>query len=82
VSAPVLGGAAVVSSPALWDAFVEGTTSPSVALLRFLASLLICWLAFEVLGLLVGPAPKPEPAEAAEAASEMAGETPQPDQVS
>jgi hypothetical protein len=77
VSAPVLGGAALVSSPALWDAFVEGTTAPSVALLRFLASVLICWLAFEVLGILVGPAPKPEPAEATDANLE---ET-QPDQV-
>lgn len=64
VSAPVLGSAAVVSSPALWAAFVEGTTPPSVALLRFLVSVLICWLALEVVGMLVGPAPKPEPVDA------------------
>jgi hypothetical protein len=74
----VLGGAAVVSSPALWAAFVEGTTAPSVALVRFLASVVICWLALEVLSMLVGPAPKPEPVEAA---SEMAAEESQPDQV-
>lgn len=78
VSAPVLGGAAVVSSPALWAAFVEGTTSPSVALVRFLASVVICWLAFEVLGLLVGPAPKPEPVEAAEVDTEPSGHEPTP----
>jgi hypothetical protein len=49
-----------------------------VALVRFLASVVICWLALEVLSMLVGPAPKPEPVEAA---SEMAAEESQPDQV-
>ncbi len=61
LSAPVLGGAALVSSPALWSALVEGTSSPGFALSRYLVSVLVCWLALEAVGLLVGPMAAPEP---------------------
>jgi hypothetical protein len=61
VSLPVLGGAAVVSSPALWHALVEGTTSTEVALTRYLASVAICWAVLAFVTMLVGPAPTPEP---------------------
>lgn len=60
LSLPVLGGAAVVSSPALWRALVEGTTSTQVALTRYLVSVAICWAALALVALLVGPAPEPE----------------------
>jgi small neutral amino acid transporter SnatA (MarC family) len=70
LSAPVLAGAAVISSPALWDAFVEGSTPLTVALVRFLVSLLVCWVALEAVGMLVGPAPRKEPSDNADAAPE------------
>jgi len=60
VSMPVLGGAAVVSSPALWRALVEGTTSTEVALTRYLVSVVICWAVLAFVAMLIGPAPKPE----------------------
>lgn len=69
VSMPVLGGAAVVSSPALWRALVEGTTSTEVALTRYLVSVVICWAVLAFVAMLVGPAPKPE-ADAATAEQE------------
>jgi hypothetical protein len=71
LSAPVLGGAALVSAPALWNALVLGTDSPTFALTRYLVSVLVCWLAFEVVGMLVGPV-KPAAAEEAPAETEAA----------
>ena len=61
-SAPVLAGAALVTSPAWWHA-VEGTGSLSTALTRFLLSIALCWVALEVLAAFVGPSPRPAPAE-------------------
>lgn len=69
LSMPVLGGAAVVSSPALWRALVEGTTSTEVALTRYLVSVVICWAVLAFVAMLIGPAPKPE-LESATAESE------------
>jgi hypothetical protein len=65
LSMPVLGGAAVVSSPALWRALVEGTTTTEVALTRYLVSVLVVWAVLAFVGMLIGPAPVPEqePAE-------------------
>jgi hypothetical protein len=73
LSLPVLGGAAVVSSPALWRALVEGTTSTEVALTRYLVSVVICWAVLAFVAMLVGPAPQPE---AEPAASEEHAEAP------
>jgi hypothetical protein len=56
-SAPVLGGAAVISAPALWGAWV-GTTSIQTALLRYLACAVLVWAGLAVLSMLVGPAPR------------------------
>lgn len=64
-SAPVLLGAAMVTSPAWWNA-VDGTGSLSVALTRFLVSVALCWLALEVFTAFVGPAPRATPEPAAE----------------
>ncbi|HSE09781.1 MAG TPA: hypothetical protein VLB29_14040 [Nocardioidaceae bacterium] len=78
-SMPVLGGAALVSSPALWRAIVEGTTSTEVALTRYLVSVVICWMVLAFVAMLVGPAPKPAtPAEAEVEAEAQAAEEPAP----
>jgi hypothetical protein len=81
VSLPVLGGAAVVSSPALWRALVEGTTSTEVALTRYLVSVLVCWAVLGLVAMLVGPAPKPEPEPDPESEYDEAGEVPQEAEV-
>lgn len=57
-SAPVLGGAALMSAPAWWHA-VDGTVPAGDAVTRFLICVAICWVALEVLTTLVGPAPAP-----------------------
>ena len=56
LSAPVLVGAALVSSPALWNA-LQGTGSPEVALTRYLVCIVLCWTALAVVAFVVGPAP-------------------------
>ena len=68
LSLPVLGGAAVVSSPALWRALVEGTTAVEVAMSRYLVGVVVCWLALAFVAMLVGPAPRPETAPSEEKA--------------
>ena len=59
LSLPVLGGAAVLSSPALYRALVEGTARPDVALTRYLVAVAICWAVLALVSMLVGPAPEP-----------------------
>jgi hypothetical protein len=71
LSGPVLGGAAIVSAPALWGAVVDGTTTPQSAVLRYLVCVVLCWAALAVVGMLVGPAPRP-PATAAGESPEVA----------
>lgn len=65
-SAPVLMGAALVSSPALWNV-IQGTAPAEVALTRYLVSVLLCWLALAVVAFVVGPVPPPSTPEATEA---------------
>lgn len=57
LSGPVLGAAALVSSPALWNV-IEGTAPVELALVRFLVSMVICWMAIEVVAAAVGPTPR------------------------
>ncbi|NUR09238.1 MAG: hypothetical protein HOQ45_19825 [Nocardioidaceae bacterium] len=59
-STPVLLGATVVSGPALYGAFVSGTTSTQTALLRFLVCAGLAWLGLAVVSMLVGPPPRAE----------------------
>ena len=61
LSLPVLLGAALLSSPALWRALVEDTGSPTVALTRFLVCGVLCWVALSVVAMLVGPPPRRTP---------------------
>lgn len=69
-SMPVLAGAGVLSSPALWRAFVEGTAPVDVALTRYLVSLVVCWALLALVVALVGPAPEPTASSAGESAGE------------
>jgi hypothetical protein len=55
LSLPVLGAAAVISSPALYGAFVDGTTTTETALTRFLICAVLCWVGFSMLESLIGP---------------------------
>ena len=75
LSLPVLGGAAVLSSPALYRALVEGTTRPDVALTRYLVSVAVCWAVLALVSMLVGPAPA---TSAAESDAEEPSEVPAP----
>lgn len=59
VSGPVLVGAAIVSSPALWAALVDGTMSPETAFVRYFICVGLCWVAFAIFAMLVGPPPRP-----------------------
>lgn len=86
LSLPVLAGAAVVSSPSLWGALVEGTTTTQAALTRYLVSVAICWVVLAFVDLLVGPAPKAdteEPSEegAGEGAESAGGEEQHPEGI-
>jgi len=65
-SGPVLLAAALISSPALWAALVDGTMSPEVAFTRYLLCAGLVWAGFAVLAMLVGPPPRPAPTEASD----------------
>ncbi|MGH3423224.1 MAG: hypothetical protein ACRDO8_00765 [Nocardioidaceae bacterium] len=75
LSAPVLVGAALVSSPALWNATVTGGIPATEALLRYLIALPLCWIALEIVTAMVGAPPRPvrgdesEPAETGDRSS-------------
>jgi hypothetical protein len=76
VSAPVLVGAALVSSPALYGALVDGTTTLESAFVRYLVCVVLCWAALAAVELLVGPPPRPTadpPADAPAPESEPVG---------
>jgi hypothetical protein len=58
-SGVVLGAAAVLSSPALWSSLVAGTMPIADGLLRYVVTVVICWLGLGIVSALVGPAPRP-----------------------
>ena len=60
-STPVLVGAALVSSPALWNV-IQGTAPAEVALTRYLISVVLCWMALAAVAMLIGPVPPATPA--------------------
>jgi hypothetical protein len=67
LSAPVLTGATLVASPALWSALVDQTMPLDVALTRYLVAVLICWVILSVVAEFAFPEPgavKPQPVEA------------------
>lgn len=68
---PVLLGAAVIASPALWAAGVAGTLSPDVALVRVVLCVLGTWAALSVIGSLAAGALEADATRAAETETEM-----------
>jgi len=58
LSGSVLGGAAALSSPALWSSLVTGTTPLADGLLRYLGAVAVCWVGLSLVVALVGPAPR------------------------
>jgi hypothetical protein len=64
-SVPVLGLAALASSPALWQAWT-GALPVDTALTRFLVAVVVVWLSLSAVAMMVGGAPQPvrEPGEA------------------
>jgi len=58
-SGTVLGLAAVVSSPALWQG-LNGELPLDVTLTRYLVAVLVVWAALSVFRALVGDAPRPQ----------------------
>ena len=48
LSWPVLVGAVLIGSPALWAAYVSGTLSPDVAALRLGLCVLLTWAALSI----------------------------------
>lgn len=68
LSPGVLGGAAVVASPALWSSVVDGTMPLDVGLTRYLVAIGVCWAVISLVAELAFPAPgsvRPAPAEVA-----------------
>ena len=57
-SGSVLGGAAVVSAPALWASLVSGSTPLADGLLHYIGAVAVCWIGLSVVAALVGPAPR------------------------
>jgi uncharacterized protein YjeT (DUF2065 family) len=57
-SGTVLGGAALLSAPALWASLVTGTAPLDEGLLRYMGAVVVCWLGLSVVAALVGPAPR------------------------
>ncbi len=49
----VLGSGALLASPALWDAFAEGTLPVQTAVVRLLVAVLVSWVGFSLLQSLV-----------------------------
>lgn len=60
LSAPVLLGAALASSPALYQGFVTQTVPVELAATRFAVALVIAWVAMSAVAMLIGEPPKPE----------------------
>jgi hypothetical protein len=59
-SAPVLLGAVLASSPALYQGFVTRTVPLEMAGGRFAVALVIAWVAMSAVAMLVGEPPVPE----------------------
>ena len=57
-SGTVLGGAAVLSAPALWASLVTGTAPMDEGLLRYIVAVVVCWVGLSVVAAMVGPAPR------------------------
>ena len=68
ISSRVLGAAAVLAAPVLYEGFVTGTVAMETAVQRYLVVALIAWVGLSMLEALIGPPVRvtPEPEDAAE----------------
>ena len=81
LSVPVLGGAALVASPALWSA-LDGSMPMDVALTRYLIAVGICWALISVVAEFAFPTPgsvRPRP-DAADPPARPVPEAAEPDE--
>lgn len=53
----VLGVAAIVASPALWNSLVAGSMPLNVGLSRYLVAVVVCWVLLSLIGGLLFPEP-------------------------
>ena len=74
ISSRVLGAAAVLAAPVLYEGFVTGSVAIEVALQRYLVVAVIAWIGLSALEALVGPPARaaPETDEPADAADQTA----------
>ncbi|MFL6060411.1 MAG: hypothetical protein ACJ72E_04195 [Marmoricola sp.] len=79
LSGPVLTGATIVASPALWAGLVDQTMPLDVALTRYLIAVVISWVVLSIVAELAFPTPgaKPQPAEALETTPSASEDHPQ-----
>jgi hypothetical protein len=59
----VLGGGALLASPALRAALLDGTLPLSTAVLRLVIAVVVCWVGLSLLGALVSETSAVEPPE-------------------
>ena len=57
----VLGSGALLASPALWDAFVDGTLSMDTAVIRLVVAIVVSWIGISMLGSLLAQTAEPVP---------------------
>ena len=65
ISAPVLGAAALLAGPTLWQGLVTGVVPLEHALTRYLITAALVWVALSAVALLIestGPSLSPSPA--------------------
>jgi hypothetical protein len=63
LSPTVIGLGALVSSPALFAAFVDGTLPLETGLIRFGVALLVCWIGLSMLDVLLSATSAPPASE-------------------
>lgn len=72
LSGPVLAGATLVASPALWAALIDQTMPLDVALTRYLVAVFLCWAVLSLIAEFV----LPDPTSVKRQAVEITPETP------
>lgn len=81
LSAPVLAGAVLASSPALYQGFVTHTVPLELAGTRFAVALVVAWVAMSAVAMLIGDPPKPVVVPEEEDSAVPNGTTPSPEET-
>jgi len=72
-SGPVLGSGALLASPALWAAFVDGTMATDTAIVRLVVAVLVSWVGLSLLTSLLDGTSGPASGEAGDVPRELPG---------